>query len=180
MFLIEYYLGEFPGGGGGHFIIDVTGTCRWTGYDFPVITIDTGYLNRPICYWRATPFITGLLPSPQCLWQARDLGTSDATPVRAGRNRFLWMYDDTQRYIPGAQYCNRVCIWFFFSKVYCDRVYFFCAELFETGSGFHPPPVQLSGECPPPSSWEMSAPGGRIMWGSDGLLGALIMYRNKM
>ena len=63
-------------------------------YDIPVITIDTGYLNRPnwlpIGYWLATPFITGLLPSrvpsPQCLCQARDLGTSD---VRAGRNIFF-------------------------------------------------------------------------------------------
>ena len=27
-----------------------------------------------------------------------------------------------------------------FSKVYCDRVYFVCAERFETGSGFDPPP----------------------------------------
>ena len=28
-----------------------------------------------------------------------------------------------------------------FSKVYCDRVYFLCAERFETGSGFDPPPA---------------------------------------
>ena len=42
-----------------------------------------------------------------------------------------------------------------FSKVYCDRVYFLCAERFETGSGFAPPPpaappTQLRGEYPPP------------------------------
>ena len=37
-----------PGrGGGGTSILTMSGTCRWTGYDFPVITIDTGYLNRP-------------------------------------------------------------------------------------------------------------------------------------
>ena len=38
------------GGGGGALPLlnlTVVGTCRWTGYDFPVITIDTGYLNRP-------------------------------------------------------------------------------------------------------------------------------------
>ena len=35
------------GGGGGTSILTATGTCRWTGYDFAVITIDTGYLNRP-------------------------------------------------------------------------------------------------------------------------------------
>ena len=35
------------GGGGGTSILKVTGTCRWTGYDFAVINIGTGYLNRP-------------------------------------------------------------------------------------------------------------------------------------
>ena len=40
-----------------------------------------------------------------------------------------------------------------FSKVYCDRVYFSCAERIMTGSGFDPPaappyPVEKS-ECPP-------------------------------
>ena len=34
------------GGGGGTSTLTVTGTCRWTGYDFAIITIDTGYLNR--------------------------------------------------------------------------------------------------------------------------------------
>ena len=40
-----------------------------------------------------------------------------------------------------------------FSKVYCDRVYFLCAERFDTGSGFDPPPgtpTQLRGGTPPP------------------------------
>ena len=36
-----------PGGGGALPLLTVVGTCRWTGYDFPVINIDTGYLNRP-------------------------------------------------------------------------------------------------------------------------------------
>ena len=84
-----------PGGGGGHFHY-----WRWWGraagqgmiFRSSPLTQDT-WIGL-IGYWRATPFITGLLPSPQCLWQAHDLGSSDAT-VRAGRNRFLWMYDDT-------------------------------------------------------------------------------------
>ena len=41
-----------------------------------------------------------------------------------------------------------------FSEVYCDRVYFLCAERFVTGSGFEPPsgtpPTQLKSEYPPP------------------------------
>ena len=37
-----------PGPGRGALpLLTVVGTCRWTGYDFPVITIGTGYLNRP-------------------------------------------------------------------------------------------------------------------------------------
>ena len=31
-------------GGGGTSILKVTGTCRWTEYDFAVINISTGYL----------------------------------------------------------------------------------------------------------------------------------------
>ena len=35
------------GGGGALPLLKVVGTCRWTGYDFSVINIGTGYLNRP-------------------------------------------------------------------------------------------------------------------------------------
>ena len=49
-----------------------------------------------------------------------------------------------------------------FSKLYCDRVYFLCAERFETGSGFEPPqrhpPTQLRGECPPPPPSHLPSP----------------------
>ena len=48
-----------------------------------------------------------------------------------------------------------------FSKVYCDRVYFLCAERFVTGSGFEPPaapPTHLRGECPPPPPPRVSHP----------------------
>ena len=112
--------------GGGTSILTVTGTCRWTGYDFH---------GHP--YWHRVNLPNWLLagysvyhmvacrvPSPQCLWQARHLGTSDATvragpqclwqardlapaTARAGRNRFLWMYDDTQQ---NREYQYRVCI----------------------------------------------------------------------
>ena len=60
----------------------VVGTCRWTGYDFPVITIDTGYLNRPIWLlagysvyhrvaYQPTMFMTGLRSRHQ-QWCMRD------------------------------------------------------------------------------------------------------------
>ena len=42
-----------------------------------------------------------------------------------------------------------------FSEVYCDRVYF-CAERFETGSGFAPPPPSGT----PLPSWNLSTPPG--------------------
>ena len=44
IYILYYFLSQQPGGTS---ILTVTGTCRWTGYDFAVITIDTGYLNRP-------------------------------------------------------------------------------------------------------------------------------------
>ena len=48
-----------------------------------------------------------------------------------------------------------------FSKVYCDRVYFSCAERIMTGSGFDPPPPsgtpypveKSSAPPPPPRGW---------------------------
>ena len=105
--------GTLAGGGGGTSIIDGGGTCRWTGYDFPVITIDTGYLNRPNWLPAGYSVYHRVAPSPQCLWQDRDLGTSDgacgtAMFMTGSRSRhqwrcvrdatdFLWMYDDTQQ-----------------------------------------------------------------------------------
>ena len=41
------YAGLWPGGGGGTSILKVSGTCRWTGYDFAIIAIKTGCLNQP-------------------------------------------------------------------------------------------------------------------------------------
>ena len=61
-----------------------------------VITIDTGYQNRPSCLWRTTSFITGSHTN-SVLWQARDPGggedlffffffwlVSSAPPIRQG------------------------------------------------------------------------------------------------
>ena len=159
------------GGGGGHFHIDVAGTCRWTGYDFPVITIDTGYLNRP--NW--------LLASYSVYHRVASQTGSQPTMFMSGprsrhqrRNRFLWMHDDTQpnresvrtstnepwinarsrNSAPGTLSLSQGMHMKVFSKVYCDRVYFLCAERFVTGSGFHPPAARTVtrqyGSAPPP------------------------------
>ena len=74
-------------------LLKVVGTCRWTGYDFPVINIGTAYLNRP--NW--------LLAGYSVYHRVASQGFPDEFPahnvydrpaisapatVRAGRNRF--------------------------------------------------------------------------------------------
>ena len=127
---------------------------------------------------RATPFITGLLPglpsrvpSPQWLWQARELGTSDGacgTPtlfMTGPRSRhqqrcvrdatdfeFSFLFTVKQqkdRVYPRCEILQQGMHMNFSSKVYCDRVYFLCAERFETGSGFDPPPPPRAPPPPP-------------------------------
>ena len=123
----------------------VTGTCCWTGYDFAVINISTGYLVALlrssvlaqgikiglIGYWRVTPFITGLLPRgshPTMFMTGPRSGHQPRCNIATG-----YAYD-------------------FFSKVYCDRVYFLCTERIATGSGFRPP------AAPPPRPHESRVP----------------------
>ena len=85
--------------------------------------------------------------------------------VRAGRNRFLWMYDDTQQNresvrtstnepwlnarsrnsLPLSQGMHMKV----FSKVYCDRVYFFVRRVVWDRVRFSPP-VTVLWRCPPP------------------------------
>ena len=157
--------GLFARGEGGTTILTVTGTCRWTGYDFAVITIDTGYLNRPIGYWRTTPFITGCFPAHNAGFPAHNVYVRPAISAPATRrrvrdgNRFLWMYELCMMIhsriespsVPVQGMHMKV-----FSKVYCDRVYFFlCAETVWDRVRFSPPPPQRH---PHPSKWESSAP----------------------
>ena len=54
-----------PRGGGGTSILKVTGTCRWTGYDFAVINIGTGYLAALL---RSSILAQGIL-RPSCRHQ---------------------------------------------------------------------------------------------------------------
>ena len=151
---------------------------------FTVINIDTGYLNRPnwllagySVYHRVasrasqpgsqpTMFMTGprtrhqratrrCVRDAQCLWQARDLGTSSGACMRRGtpgRDRRTGKQSD--RVYPRCAILQQGMHMKVFSEVYCNRVYFLCAERFETGSGFDPhqrhPPTQLKFESPPP------------------------------
>ena len=128
-----------PGGGGALPYWRWRGRAAGQGMIFTVIHIGTGYLNRPnwllagySVYHRVasrlpmpgsqpTMFMTG----PQSRHQRRDgvcgttmfmtgprsprSGTSDG----AGRNRFLWMYDDTQQNRESVRTNTRVCIWQF-------------------------------------------------------------------
>ena len=141
------------GGGGAPPLLKVIGTCRWTGYDFAghqywhrvsnrpnvVITIETGYQNRPSWLWRTTSFITGyrmpivFYDRPAIQAEAMTffffffffLLVSSASPIRQGTS---------EEYNIATGYAFEC-----FSKVYCDRVYFSCAERIMTGSGFDPP-----------------------------------------
>ena len=145
------------------------GRARWTGYDFVVITIHTGYLNRP--NWLLVGYSVYHRVASQG-FPAHNVydrpAISAPATLRAGRNRFLWMYDDTQqnresvrtstnepwinarsRNSPPLLSISQGMHMKVFSKVYCDRVYFLCAERFETGSDFHPP-TQLRMSAPSP------------------------------
>ena len=110
-----------------------------------VITIDTGYQNRP-------SFITGSR-AHSVLWQARDPGGGDDL-------FFLFFFclsaqhPQSDRVYPRSTILQQGMHLNVFSKVYYDRVYFSCAERNMTGSGFDPPPPSGT----PLSSWEVECP----------------------
>ena len=73
-------------------LLTVVGTCRWTGYDFLVITIDTGYLTQPnwllagySVYHRVASQPTMFMTGPRSRHQRRD-ASRRCVP---GRNRLL-------------------------------------------------------------------------------------------
>ena len=139
-------------GGGGTSILTVTGTCRWTGYDFAVITIDTGYLNRPnwlladySVYHRVASQPTMFMTSPRSRHQrgcARRTATDvyECMMIHSRRNRPSVPVQGMQMKV-----LVRYMLWQFFvcvRRAVWDRV------------RFSPPscgtPVHLRGECPPP------------------------------
>ena len=133
-----------PGGGGGGTSILTDGgpTCRWTGYDFAIITIDTGYLNRPnwlladySVYHRVASQPTMFMTGPRSRHQWRRV--RDATDFY----ECMMIHSRIESQGMHMKVFSKI-------KVYCDRVYFLCAERFETGSGFHPPPPPPPGNKP--------------------------------
>ena len=130
-------------------------------YDRPAISAPATVRAGPQCLWQArdlgtsdgacgsTMFMTGTRSRHQqrCV---RDHNVYDKHAIsapataRAGRNRFLWMYDATQQnresVRTGTGYAYES-----FSKLYCDGVYFFCAPSgLRQGQVFDPP------AAPPP------------------------------
>ena len=145
-----------PGGGGGVLpLLKVVGTCRWTGYDFPVINIGTGYLNRPnwllagySVYHRvasqATMLITGLRSRHQrrCVRDATDFEFSFSfyckTTIGQGISEVCNMQQGAYESFL-VRYIVTGCI--------------FCAPSgLRQGQVLTPQrtPTQLRGECPPP------------------------------
>ena len=79
------------GGGGGISILTVSGTCRWTGYDFPVITIDTRISKSALLATGGLLRLSqGCFPAgfPAHNVYVRPTISAPAS-VRAGRNRFF-------------------------------------------------------------------------------------------
>ena len=99
-----------------------------------VINIGTGYLNRP--NWLLA-------------------GYSVYQRVACQGFPAHHVYDRPAIWAPATvQYCDRVCIWFFFLvKHIVTGCIFLCTERIATGSGFRPPaapPVHMKVECSPP------------------------------
>ena len=179
--------GTGPGGGG----VTVAGTCRWTGYDFPVITIDTGYLNRPnwllagySVYHRVasqpgsqpTMFMSG----PRSRHQRRDgaCGTQQifmnvwwytaeyrAKSVRTSTNK-PWINAQSRNSLPLSFSLSQGMHMKVFSKVYCDRVFCVCAQSGLRQGQVPPPP---SGTAPLPSIWKCPPPPSGFGTGPSGI-----------
>ena len=118
-----------------------------------VITIDTGYQNRPSWLWQTTSFITG--SHAQCFM----------TGLRSRRRRWPFFFclsaqhPQSNRPIRGVQYCNRVCIWMFLVRYIVTGCIFRAPSAIWQGQVLTPPPpppaappypVEKSSAPPPP------------------------------
>ena len=159
------------GGGGGTSILKVTGTCRWTGYDFAVISIGTGYL---VALLRLSILAHGIL-WPSCAHQywPNWLLAGYSIFHRAASQGFPAHNDRVAIWASATgKYCDRVCIWTFLVRYIVTG--FWCTERIATESGFRPhrhtPPPPGPHESrvpppPPPGQWR-SRVVVRVMLGS--------------
>ena len=116
-----------------------------------VITIDTGYQNRPSWLWQTTSFITGSHAHSVFM-----------TGPRSRRRRWLFFFffvacqlsiPNQTGYIRGVQYCNRVCIWMFLVRYIVTGCIFVRRAQYDRVRFWPPqrhPPIQLRSRVPPP------------------------------
>ena len=159
------------------------GTCRWTGYDFAghqywhrvsnrpnvVITSGTGLIGLMWSSPLTQGIKIGLLGYGRLLRLSQDrmpIVFYDRPAIQAEAMTFFFFFfllvSSASPIRQGIKYISEAILQQgmhlnVFSKVYCNRVYFSCAERNMTGSGFDPPPpaaplypVEKSSAPPPP------------------------------
>ena len=127
----------------------VTGTCRWTGYDFAVITIDTGYLILPnwllanySVYHRVASQPTMFMTGPRSRHQRRCV--RDATDFY----ECMMIHRIESPSVPVYRVCIKFLVRYIVTGCIC------CAPSgLRQGQVFTPPPPTA-----PPSNLEVSAP----------------------
>ena len=164
-FCREMYAAFIPGGGGHFHYWRWWRTCRWTGYNFPVINIDTGYLNRPnwllagySVYHRVASQHTMFMTVPRSRHQRRCV--RDATDFEF----FISFCCKTTIGQGISEVCNIATGYAYESflvRYIVTGCIFLCAERFEAGSGFDPPPPP-SGTPYPVERWVPPSPPGLL------------------
>ena len=155
-----------PGGGGGTSILTVAGTCRWTGYDFPVITIDTGYLNQP--NWLLAGYsVYHSVASQPTMFMSGPRSRHRRRCVRDATYFYECMMIHSRIESPSVPVptnlestldrelspSHRVCIWKFLVRYIVTGCIFCAPSGLRQGQVFHPPqrhvPATVNMEVPP-------------------------------
>ena len=150
------FIRPVPGGrgGGGTSILTMTGTCRWTGYDFAVINIGTGYLNRPI--WLLADYsVYHMVTFQPPMFMTGPGSRHQRRCVRDATNFYECMMIHSRTESPSVPVQDMHME--VFSKVYYDRVYIFVRRAVWDRVRFTPPPPP-SGTGRPVERWVPVAP----------------------
>ena len=128
----------------------MTGTCRWTGYDFAVITIGTGYLNRP--NWILADYsVYHRVASQPTMFMTGPRSRHQRWCVRDATDFYECMMIHSRMIVRPYQY--RVCKLKFLVRYIVTGCIFCAPSGLRQGQVFTLPaasPVHLRGECPPP------------------------------